>query len=978
MERRKSFNSVRNDMKTKITLLCTASAAALVLGAVGVSAQTVWTPTATNNVDVTLNQLVVTNPDTTTTALPTVTGVGNLGVNASVAGSATGAAAAVQMSGANAMWSVPDGGIPAVVGIATNNGKINAGSSSSPIIIQFDGGSSLGVGASAQVSATGAVASFSATGAGTADFTVPNTVSVELTATNTGNVNNPRTTINASSGTRPALSGDGSSVNSSATGAAAAMSLRAVSATSFGAATGDTIGAVTQTATNSGTVDNRDYRIQLGEVSGSGASAGVGATGASASVSLVGINSTYGGLTVGNIDQTVTQSGRAEDIGGGVSAGVVSGAGASVSRSVTGAGASVGETMIGGTATGSTFGTITQNASLDGAGFRARSIGGNSDPSTGLVSGAGASVGASVSGARVGVSSVAIESSNFTGSSFGAIDQTATTLSGQGVAATNTGSEGQVITLGLSGDGASGTISASGAGASVGSTMINSAGTAAQFSSIDQDSTNGATVWNFRGLVSIAGPGITGTGAAAQIGVSGASTSVGMTNIGSTVTTGAQLVGGITSTATNTGDVNAGVNTNTVAAPATAATEANTLRTTGLSGTGSSAGISVSGASASVSETIINGTQTGRNEIRGVVNLTADNSGTITNANSELYVRSTATPPVAVDITGTAASARIGAVGASTSMSSTVIEGVSGSQLRTFGPNNNGGPTVMNATNSGNVAVSGATLEAGAITGTAASAGISATGASTAVSGTVIDTPTLANGMNLARLNQTADNSAGVSVAGSDLSVGNLSGTASSASVGATGAVASVAFSGIEGGMAGSVLPQAGRSIIQGVDNTGDVTVGTSPITVGTLSGNASSASIAARGATGSVSVSSIALDTQGSSTRLGGDIEQTITNGGAITANGNIAAAGVTGVGASLGVSAVGAGANVSVSSINDATVIAPVQVASITQGATNNAAVVTAGSINVGGAVSGLSSSVSVSAVGASAVTSFTSIAN
>jgi hypothetical protein len=973
-------------MKTKMTLLCTASAAALVLGAVGVSAQTVWAPTATNTADVTLNQLVVTDQNTTT-ALPTVTGVGNLGVNASVAGSATGAAAAVQMSGANAMWSVPDGGIPAVVGSATNSGTVSAGiggNPASPIIIQFDSASSLGIGASAQVSATGAVASFSATGAGTADFTVPNTVSVDLTATNTGNVNNPRTTINASSGTRPALSGDGSSVNSSATGAAAAMSLRAVSATSFGAGTGDTIGAVTQTATNSATADNRDYRVQLGEVSGAGASAGVGATGASGSVSLVGINSTYGGLTVGNIDQTVSQNGNAIDTGGGLESGTVSGTGASVSRSVTGAGASVGETMIGGTATGSTFGTITQNASLGGTGFKARSVGGNGDPRTGLVSGDGASVGASVSGARVGVSSVAIESSNFTGSSFGAINQTATTLSGQGVAATNTGSEGQVITQGLSGDGASGTISASGASASVGSTMINSTGTAAQFSSIDQNSTNGATVWNFRGLVSIAGPGITGTGAAAQIGVSGASTSVGMTNIGSTITTGAQLVDGITSTATNTGDVNAGVNTNAVTPPGTADNRPNTLRTTGLSGTGSSAGISVSGASASVSETIIDGTQTGRNEIRGVVNLTADNSGTITNANSELYVRSTANPPVAVDITGTAASARIGAVGASTSMSSTVIDGVSGSQLRTFGPGGGGGPTVMNATNSGNVAVSGATLTAGAITGTAASAGISATGASTAVSGTVIDTPTLANGMNLARLNQTADNSADVSVAGSDLSLGNLSGTASSASVGATGAVASVAFSGIgdgmgiDDGMAGSSLPPAGRSIRQGVDNTGDVTVGTSPITVGTLSGNASSASIAARGATGSVSVSSIALDTQGTSTRLGGAIEQTITNGGAITANGNIAADGVTGVGASLGVSAVGAGANVSVSSINDATVIAPVQVASITQGVTNNAAVVTAGSINVGGAVSGLSSSVSVSAVGASAVTSFTSIAN
>ncbi len=963
-------------MTSRRSLKATASLAALLLGASGALAQS-WTPTAENNLPVSLNQLVVTNPDTTTTALPTITGVGDLGVNASVSGSATGAAASVQLSGANAIWSVPVGGIPAVDATATNNGSVNAGAAGSPTRIEFNASSSLGDGASAQVSATGAVASFSATGAGTADYAVPNTVSVDLTATNTGNVSNPATTVTSSSGARPALLGEGSSISSSATGAAVAVSLRAVNADSFGAAGTDSIGPVTQTATNNGIVANSNYSLQLGAVSGAGASAGVGSTGASGSVSLVGMNSVYGGLTFGNIDQTVTQNGNATDTGGGVTTGTVSGTGASVARSVTGAAASVGETMIAGTATGSTFGTITQEASLGGTGFKVRSIGGNNDPSTGLVSGTGASVGASVSGARVGVSSVAIESSNFTGSNFGAIEQTATTFAGQGVAATNTGSQGQVIAAGLSGTGASGSISASGASASVGSTMINSIGDAAQFASIVQDSTNGATVWNFRGLVSITGPGISGTGTAAQIGVSGSSTSVGLSNIGSTVTTGAQLVGGITSTATNTGDVNAGVNTSALTVPLIADNRPNVLQTTGLSGTGSSAGISVSGASASVSETIIAGSQDGRNQIGGVVDLTADNSGTIINANSELGVRTTGATPIAVDIIGTAASARIGAVGAATNMSSTVIEGVSGGQLQTFGPAGGGGSTVMDSTNTGSVSVVGATLSAGSVTGIAASAGISATGASTSVSGTVIDTPTLSSGMTLARLIQSADNDAGVSVAGSALTLGNLSGTASSASVGATGAVASVAFSGIADGMAGSILrPQNGTSIRQDVDNSGAVVVGSSPITVDTLSGNASSASIAARGASGSISVSSIELATQGTSTRLGGSLDQVIANTGSITANGSIAAGGVTGVGASIGVSAVGAGANVSVSSINDATVIAPVQVASIAQNVTNSGSVVTAGSINVGGAVSGLSSSVSMSAVGASASISFASV--
>ncbi|MGY6697958.1 MAG: beta strand repeat-containing protein [Roseinatronobacter sp.] len=945
---------------------------------IGTAAAQNWSPTSDNSAPVTLEQFQTIGSGGNAVTLPLAENIASVGVNASVSGSASGAVASVQLSGANAMWGgIPVDGIPDVHAVAINSGDIQAGAQGAPTTISFDDKATLAAGASTQISTTGATAAFSATGAGTADFIVPATASIDLTATNTGDVINRSATIQPSSGARPELQGAGSSVSSSATGAAVAVNLRAVNANSFGTTALDTIGAVSQEATNIGVVDNRDYTLRLGAVSGSGASAGVGATGVSASVSLLSIDSTYGGLTIGNIGQTVSQEGNAVDTGGGVATGPVSGIGASVSRSVTGAAASVGETMIGGTATGSTFGTITQAASLDGTGFKARSIGGNNDPSTGIVSGAGASVGASVGGARVGVSSVAIGSTDFTGSSFGAIDQTATTLEGQGVAATNTGSQGQVIAAGLSGSGASASISASGAAASVGSTMIDSDGVAAQFSAIDQEGANAATVWNFNGFLSVSGPGITGSGAAAQIGVAGASTSVGMTNIGSTVTTGAQFVGGITAEATNSGDVNAGVNTSSVTPPMTADTRPNVLQATALSGTGSSAGITVSGASASVSETVIAGTQTGRNEIRGVVDLTASNSGTIVNANSELAVRTTANPPEAVDITGLAASARIGAVGASTNMSSSVIEGVSGSQLRTFGPAGGGGPTQMDAENTGSVSVTGANLTAGSITGVAASAGISATGASSAVSGTVIDTPTLTQGMNLARLGQAAQNDASISVADSVVSLGDLSGTAASASVGVSGAVASVAFSGIGNGMAGSLLPSNGDAVTQNVVNNGNISVDTSPVAVGTLSGNASSASISARGASGSIAVSSIESATQGETTRLGGNLVQDITNNGNINASGNISAAGVTGVGASIAVSAVGAAANVSVSSINDATVIAPVQVAGISQNAVNTAPVVTAGSVNVGGAVSGLSSSVSVSAVGASSVVSFNSIA-
>lgn len=957
-------------MHHRLNLYTTVSTTALLLS-IGAAAAQDWSPTSINLAPITLQQFEITDSSGITTTQPLAENIASIGVNASVSGSASGAVASVQLTGANAVWGgIPVGGIPDVDAEAINSGNIQAGA---PTTISFDDRATLAAGASTQISTTGATASFSATGAGTADFLLPNVDSITLTADNEGSVENREarfTSPTAVSGERAYLSGEGSSMSATASGAVANTALRAVNADSFAAAPGTTVGDVTQTAENRGSIENVSTSLGASAVTGDAASISVGASGAGASLSLTGINSTYGGITVGDIEQTALNSGNVRSNNPTINPnpGTISGVGASVSNFATGASVGVGETMINSDASGSTVGEIEQTARLTGtAQIDARF--GNSVPNAGEVSGTGASAGTSVSGAQARVSSTAITSSDFTGSSFGDVDQTVSTESGTLV---RLGLDSQptratrVSSNGLSGLGASASVGVSGASASVGSALLASAGEAAQFSVIEQASTNAASVDAFAPEVQITQntvtAGITGTGASAQIGLSGASTSVSATNLESNVTTGAQFVGGITGNAQNTGTVeslNAG------------------LTTTALSGTGSSASITLSGASASVSEMNIAGTQAGRNEIRGVVDLTANNTANITNEDSELTVQTTGASPVAVDITGLAASARIGAVGASANMSSSVIEGVSGTQLRAFGPAGGGGPTQMDADNTGSVFVTGANLTAGSITGVAASTGIFATGASSAVSGTVIATPTLTQGMNLARLGQAAENDAPISVADSILLLGDLSGTASSASVGASGAVATVAFSGIGNGMAGSLLPQSGDAVSQNVVNNGNISVDTSPVTVGTLSGNASSASISVRGASGSIAVSSIELATQGETTRLGGNLVQEITNNGSINASGNISAAGLTGVGASIAVSAVGAAANVSVSSINDAMVIAPVQVASITQNVTNTAPVVTAGSVNVGGAVSGLSSSVSVSAVGASSVVSFSSIA-
>lgn len=960
-------------MQDRISLYASVSTIALLLSVGGASAQSIWSPNANNSAPVTLEQFLQTDQSGNITSLSLATGISSLGINASISGSASGAVSSVQLSGANAPWGgVPVGGIPDVNATATNTGEIKSGAQNQPIVISFDNQATLSAGASAQISATGAAASFSATGAGTADFLMPNVASITLNADNEGSVENREgiiTSPTALSGERPVLSGEGSSMSVTASGAVANTAIRAVNADSFGAAPGTTVGNVTQTAENTGAILNVSSAPRFSAIIGDGASVSVGASGAGASLSLTSINSPFGDLTIGDIEQKATNSGNVTNTSPNINPnpGTISGVGASVSSFASGASVGVGETMINSVASGSDFGEIDQTAELTGT---AQVVGrfATAVPNVGEVSGTGASAGTSVSGAGARVSSAAIASSDFTGSSFGAVEQTASTELGTIVRLGNPTQdtrETRVSSNGLSGLGVSASIGVSGASASVGSALLASAGDAAQFSAIEQTSTNAASIDAFAAKVEITQntdtAGITGTGASAQIGLSGASTSVSATNLESDVATGAQFVGGITGNAQNTGTVdslNAG------------------LTTTALSGTGSGASITLNGASALVSETIIAGTQDGRNEIRGIVDLTADNTANITNENSELAVQTTGTGPVAVDITGLAASARIGAVGASANMSSVVIEGVSGSQLRTFGPANQGGPTAMEATNSGEVTVVGATLSAGAVTDTAASAGISATGASTSVSSTVIDTPTLSEGMNLARIGQSSQNDADISVTDSSLSLGNLQGTASSASVGASGAVASVAFSGIANGMAGAVLPPNGSSVDQNVVNNGDITVDTSPVTVGTLSGNASSASISARGASGSIAVSSIELATQGESHRLGGNLVQDITNNGSITASGNITAAGVSGVGASIAVNAVGAAANVSVSSINDTTVIAPVQVASITQNATNTTPVLTAGSVNVGGSVSGLSSGVSVSAVGASASISFSTI--
>jgi hypothetical protein len=225
---------------------------------------------------------------------------------------------------------------------------------------------------------------------------------------------------------------------------------------------------VFQTATNNGAVDNSFGDITAGALSGHGASVSASATGAAASIAFSFIDTAnWTTLPMGAVIQTATNTGSVinQPTGNGISVGNISGAGASARLSATGAAASiaVSNIMSIGPTPGVAFGSpsIAQTASNTAPVVNAGSI------AAGALSGAGSSVAINATGAAASIAAVTITNGSAGAPTF--VMPTITQTASNTASVVNVGS----ITLaGSLGTAAAASIGAVGASASAAFTAI--------------------------------------------------------------------------------------------------------------------------------------------------------------------------------------------------------------------------------------------------------------------------------------------------------------------------------------------------------------------------------------------------------------------------------------------------------------------------------------------------------------------------
>ncbi|RIA55763.1 beta strand repeat-containing protein [Dichotomicrobium thermohalophilum] len=143
-----------------------------------------------------------------------------------------------------------------------------------------------GTGASVSASATGAINVLSVTGVNAGNDTTISLAtdgddSITQNASNGVNRNTPTETFNETSINVGNVSGKGASASTSATGAASVVSVSKIN----GGATTATTGNISQTASSSGVVTNTSS-VTAGNLTATGTSASISATGASAAVSV--------------------------------------------------------------------------------------------------------------------------------------------------------------------------------------------------------------------------------------------------------------------------------------------------------------------------------------------------------------------------------------------------------------------------------------------------------------------------------------------------------------------------------------------------------------------------------------------------------------------------------------------------------------------------------------------------------------------
>jgi hypothetical protein len=681
---------------------------ALLSAAPAVFAQVPPDPIVNQNVD---NLGTVTNYNSLTGVNPTINGSSDVyaGTSATLSVSASGAVGSVSVQAINSPLPIPSGGFGGITQGVTNEVGANVVNQSGIIDGGTVGGNlgTLGTGASASVSATGAVAAVSisavtdGTNAGfgnTFDASAAFSGGVTQTGTNFANVTNGLGNGATTGGQILGFStlGTGASASVSATGAVAAVSISAVTDPSVaggGTILLPTVGTISQTATNSGgAILNTGANIVVGSLA-EGASASAGATGAVASVSVSGINTNLsGGSFGGGITQSVNNSGTVTNTGANISAGTISpppsgfgitpilGTGASLSASATGAVASVSYSNIGGTSGGLTYvGSTDQTVTNTGAVLNQGTI--SLAPPAGTVvaqTGAGASLSVGATGAVASVSASATgDTANGVttivapGTSYGAITQTVTNspsggafpISNTGVISAGSANFGAGGPLG-GGDGASASVSATGAVGSVGFNFIDatfSGGGAGAVTTgnINQGEastvqtpgsgtfiTNTSNISN-NGQISIGT--LYGTGSSASIGASGAVGSVSYSSIGSAAgIQGAPTFGDVYQ---NVGNENVGGVVQNVG----------TIDVAGLNGTGSSASVSATGSVASFSISSVGDNAPIGATVVPLISQGSYNNAAISNNGNIVFA------PAAV--LGTGASASVAATGAVASAS---------------------------------------------------------------------------------------------------------------------------------------------------------------------------------------------------------------------------------------------------------------------------------------------------------------------
>lgn len=522
----------------KNLLLAGVAVAALMIGASGAMAQTAVTQTTDNYSPV--------NNQTTSTIVPGITTGGLTGAGASAAIGATGAASSVSVVGnaatlqpGNQALTLPASGFGTITQATTNHagGTVQNGVAGSAGTTIDLGGFATGAGSSASVSATGALSAVSVTGIDTTPntntFAPPAfTSTVTQTSANNDTVTNTLGTVSNGAGL-----GIGASASVSATGSAASFSESFNNGLAVSAST--VTGLVTQGSRNvsGATVHNDSGTISVGGAMAQGSAASVSATGSLASVGFSDISSTTVSsfALTGGVDQGKTNA-------------VANGA----------------------------------NVTNDGTPNPSITVGG------GIGQGASASV--SATGVAAAVSISGNGSGTFTVANIGPIDQGSL---GNPVynAGVITNTNGQILNVGVVGDGGSASVSATGAEASVSVTMDHVGAVTGGYIStttINQYVANNVALTGVRNT----GASITSTGAAVgdggslSIGSTGAIAAIGLLQNNSgqgTFTIGGT---GITQFSENTSLV---TNSGTIMGAAV------------LSGAGSSASISGTGAAASVS-----------------------------------------------------------------------------------------------------------------------------------------------------------------------------------------------------------------------------------------------------------------------------------------------------------------------------------------------------------------------------------------